>query len=85
MTFFSKDYSPDQIVSLHIKELIIPINIFLNLKSLHIVCDTQKEEEEWVDIIQQVRILNHEFAYKFLRCIDFRTVSIGQLDNIIIR
>ncbi len=68
MAFFSKNYSPDQIVSLYIEELIIPINIFLNLKSLHIVYDTEREEK-LADIIQQVRILNRsksEFAYKFL-------------------
>ncbi len=68
MPFFSKNYSPDQVVSLYIEELITPINIFLNLKSLHIVCDTDIEEE-WVDVIQQVRILNcgkSEFTMKFL-------------------
>ncbi len=73
MPFLSENYSPDRIVSLYIEKLIIPINIFINLKSLHIVCDTEREEEEWVDIIQQVRILNRSkseftmnFAYKFL-------------------
>ncbi len=73
MPFLSENYSPDRIVSLYIEKLAIPINIFINLKSLHIVCDTEREEEEWVDIIQQVRILNRskseftmKFVYKFL-------------------
>ncbi len=72
MPFLSENYSPDRIVSLYIEKLIIPINIFINLKSLHIVCDTEREEE-LLDIIQQVRILNcsksefiMNFAYKFL-------------------
>ncbi len=54
MSFFPENYAPDKIISLYIDELIIPIRIFPNLKSLHIVYENDKKLE-LLDIVKQVR------------------------------
>jgi hypothetical protein len=45
MVFFPVNYSLDKVISLHIEDLIIQIDTFPNLKSLHIVHDNEREDE----------------------------------------
>jgi hypothetical protein len=71
MVFFPVIYSLDKVISLHIEDLIIQIDTFPNLKSLHIVHDNEREDER-LDMVKQVRknvLLNHvasEFAVIFI-------------------
>jgi hypothetical protein len=54
MPFFPDSYSPDQVISLYIEHVIIPIDTFPNLKSLHIVHDNEREDE-CLNMVKQVR------------------------------
>ncbi len=66
MSFFPANYAPDKIISLYIEKLIIPIRIYPNLKSLHIVYDNENKIE-WLDMVKQVRYFKHgksEFTMK---------------------
>jgi hypothetical protein len=60
MPFFPGNYSPAQVISLHIERLIIPLNTFPNLKSLHIVHDNEREYE-CLNMVEQVRKTVNKF------------------------
>jgi hypothetical protein len=60
MPFFPGNYSPGQVISLYIEHLIIPLDTFPNLKSLHIVHDNEKEDES-LNMIKQVRRTFNKF------------------------
>jgi hypothetical protein len=54
MSFLPGNYSPDQVISLHLEHVVIPIGTFLNLKSLSIVCGNEREDE-CLNMVNKVR------------------------------
>ncbi|CAF2068814.1 unnamed protein product [Rotaria magnacalcarata] len=57
MPSFPDNYAPDRVISLHIEHIVIPIGIFLNLKSLSIVCGSERKDES-LDMINESWKLN---------------------------
>ncbi len=83
MPVFPGNYSPAQVISLYIEHVIIPLDAFPKLKSLHIVHDNEMEDE-CLNMVEQVTI---SFSVKLnndmLCCLDFQTVdSTGQFCTI---
>jgi hypothetical protein len=50
----SDNYSPDKVISLHIEHVVIPMDTFLNLKSLTIVYEHVREDE-CLNMVNEVR------------------------------
>ncbi|CAF4135658.1 unnamed protein product [Rotaria sp. Silwood2] len=55
MCYFPEKYSPSQVISLHMNNIIIPIGIFHNLKSLSIVYRNE-QNDECLQMINEVYI-----------------------------
>jgi len=63
MPSFLSKYSPDQVISFQIEHLIMPLDTFPSLKSLHIIHDDERKDE-CLNVVKEVRYNINKFWRK---------------------
>jgi len=73
----SDNYSLDKVISLHIENIIISIDKFPNLKSLCIIHDNEREDNECFNMVKQVRLKTkpQDSFWNYYIYLDFQIIS----------